>query len=568
MASLSSGSSLGNSSVSSLLRSASSIQNEINSYNDSLAAYQYELSTKTDADLSRYQRYLGGRIDRLRSTGNVVDASKALSLTKTLTSATRSNVSANIQRENIQLMSGNATLQDKYNAIVGQFQRAIGVGDMSLAQQLESQAYSVSQSIQYQAAQAAQAGSALAKASQEAKVSEQSSVAGSLDDALKQLNNDIKNLGVKDFNKVAGKWVDANRDVLQTLGAVIPKGAQPNYWDLVRGIQNAKYNALVLKAQYQAPTNPAAAQNTLRDAALISQGATKISTLGGDLTIQEIQQASQDPAMFAYDSASGKYTRTAQVGYQYINGQVMPQYSGVAVDSSKHNLADLAQSGIINNERTQTIFYLNPNQTAELHNLGLNFTTNKSGTTGTGVSVQLNQNAPQWLKDVLTNNGVTNVYTDAAGNLQFKGSDKNGNGLAYYTLINLNGLSGIFEHFADGSTRLAGGNYGFDAGAAQLLINMGQQKFQQIQLQAQAQRQAQLKLAPALKLPTLRVTPPHVSAPTAVPQPAVHTQSIQPTVNPQHASPQSTNILQPAGQVHSNVQGIPLQRQALPGIKL
>jgi hypothetical protein len=541
MASLSSSARLGNTSASSLIRSSQSIQGEINTYQDSLAAYQYELSPKTDGDLQTYQDYLNTRINNLQTTGTVTDANKALTLSRTLTSATRSNVSANIQRENIDVMAGNGTLQDKYNTIVDQFSRATAIGDMSLAQQLESQAYSVSQTIQYQAQQAATAGAALAKASSSANISGQTSIAGSLDDALKQLNNDISNLGVKDFNKTATAWVNQNRDVLQSLGAVIPQGAQPNYFNLVEGIQAAKYNALVLKSQYQAATDPAAAQNTMRDALLVKNGGTKISTLGGDLTIQQIQQAAQDPSMFAYDYGSGKYVQTAKTGFQYINGQVAPTYSG-----------------IVGQDKANQIFFLNPNQTATLTNLGLNFSMNKNGTTGDGVKVQLTQNTPDWLKNILGNNGVSNAYTDRSGNIQFEGPSMSGQGLSYFSLLTVGGLHGVYEHSADGSTHLVGGNYGFDQGAANLLVNAGQQKQQQIQLQTQQEQAAlaaQIKIAAPQPLPPLQMSAPALTAPVSATPGAVappRTSSIS------GVSPQSTNILQPAGQVRSNVQGVPL----------
>lgn len=549
MASLSSSTRLGNTSPSSLIRSAQSIQSEINTYNDSLAAYQYELSPKTDADLETYQSYLNNRISNLQSTGTVTDASKALTLSRTLTSATRSNVSSNIQRENIQVMSGNGTLQDKYNTIVDQFQRATAIGDLSLAQQLESQAYSVSQSIQYQAQQAATAGAALASAN----ASAEGNVATSLDYSLKQLNNDISHLGVKDLNSTVKKWVDTNRATLQTLGVVIPEGSQPNYFNLVEGVQAAKYNALVLKAQAQAPNNPTGAQNTAQQATLLKNGATKIDTIGGSLTLQEIQQAAQDPSMFAYDNSSGKYVRTAQVGYQYIDGQVAPQYSGIVGDTKRNQ-----------------IFFLNPNQTAQLNNLGLNFTANKNGTTGDGVKIQATENTPQWLKNVIGQNGLTNVFTDRTGNLQFEGSSSTGEGTSYYSLLNVGGLSGIFEHFADGTSRLAGGNYGFDAGSAQLLVNMGQQKQAQIQLQTQAEQaaqMAQIKLSTPAPLPQLKVTAP---APTVQPT-TVNPQLTTTSSVVQPASSKSTQILQPATGASINQSGkggIKLSPTSGPTIKL
>lgn len=527
-----------------------SLQNEINSYNDSLASYEYDLSPKTAQDFSKYQTYLNSRISTLQTTGSITDAQKALTLTRTLTSAVHSNVTADIQRENIQIMAGNASLTDKYNVIVTQYQRAMSIGDLSLAQQLESQAYSVSQSIQYQAQQAEAAGKALSSAN----VSAQGNIATSLDNSLKQLNNDVKNLGVKDLNKVTQSWVGKNKGVLQSMGVIIPEGAQPNYFNIVEGIQAAKYNALVLKAQLQAPTNPTAAQNTAYQASFIKNGATKIQTLGGALTLQEIQQAAQDPSMFAYDNPSGTYKKTSQVGYQYINGQVAPEYSGIVGDA-----------------RRNQIYFLNPVQTANLTNLGLNFTMNKNGTTGDGVQVQLTENSPQWLRGLLGENGIAKAFTDKAGNIQFEGPSSSGDGMSYYTLLTVGGLNGIFEHSPDGSSRLAGGNYGFDAGAAQLLVNFGLQQQYKIQLQTkaeQAAQAAQLKLSTPQPLPQINITPPAPVTATQPIQNTLSTQSIQPTFNPQPASKQSTNILQPAGPVQSNVKGVPLTQPKLNGIRL
>lgn len=550
MASLSSSARLGNTSPSSLIRSAQSVASEINTYNDSLAAYQYELSPKTDADLAAYQGYLNGRIDRLQSTGSITDANKALTLTRTLTSATRSNVSSNIQRENINVMAGNGTLQDKYNTIVDQFQRATAIGDLSLAQQLESQAYSVSQSIQYQAQQSATAGAALANAN----AGGQTGIIKNLNDALTQLNNDIKHLGVSDFNKTTTKWVDANRSQLQALGVIIPEGAQPNYFNLVEGIQAAKYNTYVLQAQAYSATNPGAADTAMRNAKNIQYGVDKIPTLGGSLTLQEIQQAAQDPSMFAYDYGSGKYERTTQTGFQYINGQIAPTYSG-----------------IVGSKQANQIFFLNPDQTATLSGLGINFSMNKNGTTGDGVKIQLTENTPSWLKNILGENGVSNAYTDRYGNIQFEGPSTSGQGLTYFSLLTVGGLHGVYEHSADGSTHLVGGNYGFDQGAANLLVNMGQQKQAQIHLQTQQEQAAQLaqiKLATPQPLPQLQLANPvpnSVATSTVSPQSTLGTTSVQPS------SKSSTSIAQPtvnSGLNQSYTKGITLGTSSGPTIRL
>lgn len=525
MASLSSSARIGNTSASSLIRSSSSIQNEINAYNDQLASYKYDLSAKTDSDLAEYRSYLTGRIKTLQSTGSITDASKALTLSRTLKTASHSNTSANIQRENIQIMAGNATLQDKYNVIVGQFQRAVGIGDMSLAQSLESQAYSVSQSIQYQAQQAAAAGETLRNAAKTAAshtASEEGAVVTSLDESLKQLNTNFKNTGEKDFEKTIGNWVKTNSPILKSLGVIIPNGAQPNYFNVVEGVAAAKYNHLVLQAQAQAPYNPRAAQANLLQAESIRNGTTTISTLGGSLTIQEVRQAMQDPNMFAYDYASGQYQKTVQKGYQYIDGQVMPTYTG-----------------IVGEKQANQIYYLTPTQTTAMTNLGLNFTMNttgaNAGTTGNGVKVQVTENTPDWLKNILGGHGVTQMFTDSNGNLQFEGSDVNGKGLAYYTLSNYGGKAGLFEHFADGSMKFAGGAPNFDAYGAQLVINSSQQQQYQISLDQAAAAQ-KIKLAQSLKIPKLNIQtsapPAHISTvqtPTNVVAP--HTSNPQRTIN-------------------------------------
>lgn len=564
MARLSTSSRLGNASTSSLVRSATSLQNEISSYNDSLAAYQYELSPKTSEDFASYQNYLTGRINNLQSSGSITDAQKALTLTRTLTSAVHSNVSADIQRENIQVMSGQGTLQDKYNTIVGQYTRAMSIGDLSLAQSLESQAYSVSQSIQYQAQQSAQAGAALAKAQTESNIYAQNGIQSSLDEGLKTLNNDIQHVGAKNLNKAVSAWVDTNREFLQSTGVVIPQGAQPNYFDLVKGVQTAKYNSLVLEAQAKAATDPNGAKAVMAQAYNLRTSATKIGTLGGSLTMEQVNQAAQDPSMFAFDNATGTYKMTTQTGYQYIDGNIAPTFSGI-VDQAKSN----------------QIYFLNANQTANLSNLGLTFTAHEhkgTGTsdptglvTGSGVTVQLSENSPQWLRSLLGENGQTKAFTDKAGNIQFEGPSSTGQGMSYYTLLTVGGLSGVFEHMADGTTKLAGGNYGFDSAAAQLLVNYGQQQQYQIQLQAKAEQAAQLaklSIATPQPLPKINVAPP---APVSAAHPLQNTvtaKSIQPTFNPQQASNNSTNILQPASAPHSNVQGIPLTQPKLNGIKL
>lgn len=540
----------GSGGVSSLIRSASSLQNTIANYEDSIQAFQYENSGHTDTAYAAYKDYLSSRINTLNSTGTISDAQKALTLTKSLESATHANVSANIQRENIQIMAGNATLQDKYNLIVKQYTEAVNNGDLTLAQTLESQAYSVNQSIQYQAQQAADAAAALAKAGNgtttgTSGVTYQGDVVTNLKEALKNLTTLGKNASETQLNQtlkdyVQGKLPGAEQapKQLAALGVNI-KTDQPNYWDVVNGIAGAIYNASVLKAQAEAPINPLVSETYAQQAQDYLTGAAKFDTLGGSLTMQDLQQAMKDPAMFAYDNTKGTYIRSTVSGYQYMTDQngkqfLAPTYSGIAPKTQ--------QGG-------DNVLFLSPNQTTAMTKLGLNFSENKSGTTGNGVQVQLTENSPQWLKSILGENGVSNFYTDNNGNLVFKAASLDGkgdsSGNAYYTLsTDASGLHGIFEHTLNGQISLAGGDYGFNAGAAQLLINQAQGISHEINVQQQLQA-AQLALAKPKPLPAISVPrpvapaqhivqPPRISAPQPVAPHVVNPQT--PGVNPQQTS--------------------------------
>lgn len=432
--------SFGNSSSSALIKSANTAASQIASYNDSLAEYEYQLSAKTDDDLQTYQNYLNKRIDTLNTSGTVTDASKALSLTKSLTSAISTNTSTNITRENIQIMAGNGTLTDKYNTIVSQYQRAVGIGDDALAQSLESQAYSVSQSIQSQAQTAADAATALAKAGASSTAGSQEHIATNLQVSLQQLNNDIKNSGQKDFNSTVAKWVSTNSSTLTALGVALPKGAQPNYFDIVNGVAGAIYNAHMLAYSAELPYNPDSAQTYYNDAMKLATGISTLPTLAGAKSVQDIQEAAADPARFAYDEASGKFVQTQQTGNQVTQtGQVQPTYSG----------------------SVNKAVVLSPQQTAQMTKFGLNFDTQTGGTVNNGVRVQSTDATPPWLSKILGKNGVTNAYS-VNGNLQFEADSASGTGKAVYTIVSdPSGKHGVYESDNTGD-RLLGGDQGFN----------------------------------------------------------------------------------------------------------
>lgn len=147
---------LGNTAVSSLLKTAQASYNRTQAYNDQMAGYEYDLSEKTPEDFAKYKAYLSDRATKEQ------DPSKQLSLQKTLTSADRTYRSAEIFRASESVNYGDISNTDKYQKMLGLYQDAVSNGDYNQAQSIEGQLASLSITIQNQrdaAASAAAAGS-------------------------------------------------------------------------------------------------------------------------------------------------------------------------------------------------------------------------------------------------------------------------------------------------------------------------------------------------------------------------------------------------------------------------
>lgn len=236
MPSLSDNFKVGTTSASSLVKSAATLQNQINTYNDDEAKIVFDNSAKTDADLATYQGYLQGRVTQLQGTGSVTDATKALTMGQDLISAQKSNISANVQRASIAVLAGNGTLQDKYDAMVTGYNQLVNVGDLSGAQTLEAQAYSLNQTIQTNAAAAATASATAASTLASAKQTNATNYIASMTDAIKTLNDNISQQGMGNFNKQQ----QANITQLEKSGVKLPQGAQSSYEDVVTSLIGVK----------------------------------------------------------------------------------------------------------------------------------------------------------------------------------------------------------------------------------------------------------------------------------------------------------------------------------------
>lgn len=577
---------LGNASVSSLVKSANSLESELATFQDDEARISYENSAKTSADLQTYTSYLNGRIGTLQATGSVTDATKALNMQQTLVTATHENISADIQRENINLMSSGTSgtpqgYQQKMGVVADEYSRALGIGDDALAQSLMSQYYSLSQSQQQAVQTSIDAGNTLSRASSTAGATRESEIATNLTDFLKSFTGTAKNLSENELNADTANYAKQAGPTLKALGVNLG-GSQPNYWDLVSGVAGAIYNAKVLQAQAESATNPLESKTYAMEAQNYLTGSTKFDTLGGSLTVQEIQQAQQDPSMFAYDSDSGTFKKTVQSGYQYM--------TMTNADGSSGQVLVPKYSGYVSAKQANQITYLSPVQTIQMSKLGLDFTENvsgksvantaqgRSGTTGNGVEVQLTNNSPQWLKSILDQGGATNMYLGPSiggnfqgdGFLQFKGASPDGQGETLYTVATDNkGLHGLYQNLPDGSFQLVGGDYGFDAPAVNLLMGQAQQQQHIVAVQTaqtQAKLQAQMSAAQQAALKVATVAPLH-----AAPAPASQIQKLQPTVAPQLTfNPQTGNVNPQTSTVNpqQGINGNNLNQSGSGGIKL
>lgn len=421
MASLSPSTNIGGS-ASSLIRSAASIANQVNTYNDTVAAIEYENSGYTDDAFAKYQTYLNSRISTLQGTDTIADATKAVEFTQKIQSAAKSNTSASITRENIQIMAGAASKQDKYNLIVNQYVRAVNNGDLTLAQSLESQAYSLSQSIQLDQQNAADARVALAKSTGTSDAAHQQAIARNLVDSITQLNEDETNPktgGQQALNSAIKSWVNQNKaqilalnpEAAPALSAAIAKGAQPNYLNLVQGAIVAAANAHLLAATAEMPYNPDTAEGYIETARQMLNG-QKFSTLAGSFTYQELGRLAQEPNALTYNASTQRY--------------VLNPVTGHIVDNVNGN-------GVMETRGTSNPT-LTPQQIATLSKLNIEVKVDSKGGAADGVTAKTTDTTPSWVQQATGKGGDVNIY-NVNGNLQFVGQSRTGAGQDVYTFV-------------------------------------------------------------------------------------------------------------------------------------
>lgn len=464
MASLRPSTNVGGGSVSSLIRSANSIQASVTANQDAIASSNFDID-HSDASFQEYASYLNGRISKLLSTGSIVDNTRAISMQNKLISAQRANVSFNIKNASIAVMAGQGSLTDKYNLLSSYYAQAAANGDVDLAQSLESQAYSTYQQIQYQKQTAADAAASLAKSSGSSTSTAEKGVANALIQGLQKFNNDFAHSGNKTAQKTLDDYVKSITPQLNALGVYLKPGMTLNAYSVAQGVAQAVNQAYTLAHDAVAPYDPAAADSIAQTAAsflgMDGQGG-KIPTLAGNMAATTLEQAIVNPHMFSYSAdpefqgnkqSKGFANQNPQTGYKYdytkdSNGNpvgVVPVFSQQAWVNVPMKINDVAQK------------------------LGLQIVASGDSTLGNNaIQVAAKKDSPDWVKKILGDgNQTTHLIEDQNGNINFEASSSSGKGLGKF-LIQGNisgGKYNVYEWSGNGYTHITEvGGLGFNKG--------------------------------------------------------------------------------------------------------
>lgn len=266
--------------VSSLLRSAASTRKKVLAQQDAEYDYQWSNSAKSYEDYQAYQDYLDKRAKA--ST----DPAQNLRLRKTVDSAFRGYTSNEIQRQGINVLEGNATNTDKYNAMYGLYQQAIASGMDDMALGLRLQLDSLDKTIQSEAQASASAAAGASKKAVDATIKANT-------DSFKVLGDLLGEYGVDGVNEIM-KNPEAQGIMVQVnpaLADVFAQGGEIGIFDIALGITQTLKDTYA-NAISQLPPEDAVAYQDKLDA--LDEKGFKIpgiegSASGGGVSIQDLQ---------------------------------------------------------------------------------------------------------------------------------------------------------------------------------------------------------------------------------------------------------------------------------------
>lgn len=458
MASLTAAFKLGSGGATSLISTAASVANKVSEYNDQVQALQWDASAKTQEDYNTYAKYLKTRVTNLQSTSNITDSTKAVEMQKTLMGAQKTFTSSQIQRASIAIVTGNASSTDKYQTILTLYNQAASTGDAGLQQSLALQADQLSQKIQYDEDQANSAAETLAKANTTKEGAQQEDVATQLQGQLRDLDAAFQAAGQQNINSLTKEWAAKVTPQLKALGVNVPKGAQPNYLDLVSGLVTGIYNAHTLAATTLANTDPVAADSYTQDAMAIATGQTTFKVGGLSVNATQLQTMATNPDSYSIRDVNGttSLVQNQIASYSMKNGQLTPNYTSTGTTTlSKMTVNGKAATDV-------------------LKQVGINVIDS-----GTKAVIQ-GSSKTNFLKKIpgLAQGEEFNVLQTNQG-LQFQTKDAAGKVHLYYLTTDSSGKAGVVEDLGNGKLSMVAGQYGFTPNVSGMVANASQNQISQ-----------------------------------------------------------------------------------------
>lgn len=574
MPSLSATFNAGNAGASALVKSAASLASAQNDYEDKVMALQWSQSSKTQDDWDRYAGYLDGRISSMSGSGTLTGASKALTLTSTQDTASKAFVSSEIQRQSIGIMEGNATLQDKANAVASFYEMAANSGDDNLAQSLRSQYDSIDQQIQYQAQQQ--------QSLNEQMVSKNVTSIGALmatyKQDLTQFSQQFSQFGAKHLDSLSKQYADN----LKSSGVDVG-GRTPGIWDIASGVVNQMLTTLQQAIAVYGPVDGAALVSQYND---IVSGQTHFNVGGASLTYDDINKgqmaaaAGQEYYRVVDDGGTTKLVANKEQAYvwgktttgQYAlintytpqgadfgntgtynkdaNGNYLDVSSGAVVAKTDKNGNVVDSKGRVFSNQAQMQAAVNKSQynyTQLLENAGFNVRSSNGQTYITGTD----QTSSFFKQNGLEPDEEVRVLPGTNGELRFLAPpDQNGNINMYGLSFKGNGqFSSLFQinPLTDTQPGFAGSL------SASKLTAAGELKQNQLKPIAQLN---QVTPQPVASLPKINLPTPPVLQPAST---AGVVQPAAPSTTLQNAAPgkpiQNASNPQPASSVNLNQSG-------------
>ena len=334
-----------NSSTSSLLRSAASTQSSIQSYEDQVAAYNWDNSAKTEADFQEYKAYLDNRAQ------TTTDPSKQITYMNKVNSARSGFISNEIQRQSINVIEGAGSNLDKYNRMVDLFNMAADAGDYDQMQSLRLQLDNLDITIQNERKAAVSSSRSYASSYNKA-------IDTQVKDAVDQTKSDITEI-LSEYQRLGPTEFSKQNDGADALGLV---------YSIIFGNQDTNTPGLidVYRQAGGLTTDPSKQQDYQQEFnSIVETGDYKLGKLPGGDTLttndikEQIQAVSTGQTFLRTElGANGNWElkKNQITGYQYGrdesgNYKLMPIYASEAPTQSNFTKAD----GLVTDTNAQDI---------------------------------------------------------------------------------------------------------------------------------------------------------------------------------------------------------------------